>query len=48
MNYTILKTDINMLRKKAGVSEDDLSHSTKVAIKALDMELVGQRNPGAY
>jgi uncharacterized protein len=51
MDYTILKTDIDILRN-AGVSEDDISHSINVANKALEiaqrtaanvnMELVGR------
>ena len=51
MDYTILKTDIDILRK-AGVSEDDILHSINVANKALEiaqrtaanvnMELVGK------
>ncbi len=51
MDYSILNTDIDILRK-AGVSEDDISHSINVANKALEiaqrtsvnvnMELVGR------
>lgn len=52
MNYTIDKDDIELLRK-AGVSEDDVTHSVHVAEKALeiarrigrsdiDQELVGR------
>jgi len=52
MDYTIQKTDVDILRK-AGVSEDDITHSTHVAEKALeiarrigdngiDQELVGR------
>jgi len=52
MNYTVEKSDIDILRK-AGVSEDDIVHSTHVAEKALeitrriggrgiDQELVGR------
>ena len=36
MDYTVQKTDIDILRK-AGVSEDDIVHSTHVAEKALEM-----------
>ena len=52
MNYTIQNSDIEMLHK-AGMSEDDITHSTHVAEKALeiarrignssiDQELVGR------
>lgn len=52
MNYTIQNSDIAMLRK-AGMSEEDISHSTHVAEKSLeiarriggsdiDQELVGR------
>jgi uncharacterized protein len=51
MNYQIQDSDIAVLRK-AGVSEDDIKHCTKVAEKAfeigqrtglkLDMELIGR------
>jgi uncharacterized protein len=52
MNYTVQSTDIEIL-KKAGMSEDDITHSTHVAEKALeiaqriggnniDIELVGR------
>ena len=52
MNYTIQNSDIEMLRK-AGMSKDDITHSTHVAEKALeiarriggngiDQELVGR------
>jgi uncharacterized protein len=52
MNYSIQNTDIEMLRK-AGMTEDDITHSTHVAEKALeiarrignssiDQELVGR------
>jgi hypothetical protein len=34
--YTIQETDIDLLRN-AGVSEDDIAHSVKVAEKALEI-----------
>ena len=43
MNYTIQQADIEMLRMN-GVSDDDITHSVKVAEKALDIARRINRN----